>query len=516
MSAKLVVLLMAVVLLSQLASAQDFSATAHAKIDACACSIIKDEVVVANKEIANSFVLEQRGEAAGWATLTEKKFTIAPMQEKIIGEYVKVPCSAEGSYDLVTEFATDTKVKKVMKQQLFVKKCSNIKVIPKHNSLSGCRCSTFNYFFDVENTGSFSDVYSFNVDKLGRHSTVSEPASLNAGEKTKALLSIRPPCEKAGSYSFNLVTKTQRNNFELKTPLKLNINASCAATNFTLTKPFWQQYSTIAFVSFPAILIIILLTILVLAFLRAPKKPKEQPKIEKRYQWKKMFKEPKAPKKEQKFVLGVVLGLAALLLVVNSVFIAKTITPRATVITNITNETVTNATNLTNETGWRFPAKFLSYEGKLFGGFFNVKIASWLNGEKKFYDGLFETKPTPWLKNWSKALFVWKEKPALPEQKNKSEKLERNESTEGKLEKNELKNKGVRISVLSKAEDISKKSAAEVKDFMLTYLYYIIAGVTVLALIITFLAVREKRKNRKEAISEPKKVYKPKKRKRQR
>lgn len=244
--------------------------------------------------------------------------------------------------------------------------------------------------------------------------------------------------------------------------------------------------------------VIMILTLIVMLFALRGRKKREIaapviPKIaEKHYKWEGLLKEKKPEgvfrdkKPRTMAALWVALVILVALLALN-VFVFSGITPAKKVINATSNETnatsitpiaETNETNETaaqNATGFRFPKLFsINFSS----GFFSTKSTDW-SSATDIPASFFKAKLSATI-DWTKRIDItalWKRQP-------KAEEAPSNITEEQAAPKSQL---------LGKAGRVVKNAALAVFDFAVTYLYYIIAGLVILAAILVFLTRREKK-----------------------
>lgn len=107
------------------AAANDFSATAGAGFSACSCSAVQGAINVRNTgDSLSSFFVSQSGPLAEFSSVFPDSFVLAPGEDITINEYLRIPCSAEGKYSLVTNIRTGLGVQKQIAQEISAVKCA--------------------------------------------------------------------------------------------------------------------------------------------------------------------------------------------------------------------------------------------------------------------------------------------------------------------------------------------------------------------------------------------------------
>ena len=485
---KLLILISLFLLLASAAYAQknDFHAYAG-NVNLCSCALVAGSITVVNDGvITNGFVLEQSGSAKGFSTLEKTSFVLGPGESMPVKEYFRAPCSTKGDFGLTTHIATDTGLRKSLSQTVSVNACDNVGVKVAGSSAQPCLCEPFRYDFSVENPSDFDDTYSFYPSRFGEYALVSNARAIKAGSSGSFVLILNLPCSLKGSNSFDLIVKAARTGITKKIPLSFGVNDACYANPSNLTaavpeKKTEKKFDSNVLLNSSVAVLAVMPVLLVLLFLFAAlklapgkkgiKKTVDIKKLEApSYRWEGVFRE-----KEKKRKLGnllfawIALFAVIIALVSSSAFVLMNAKPGINMTKNMTADLGRNDS------------------GKGFLGFLNL---SWVgSGEKNVSRTVLNVS----LKS---AFTGLKDKFSLP-----------------KIElpkKPEIKRPGLNLS-LPKLDFLKKKpierkpffekesalnALSAVRSFVITYLYYILAGFVILAIML-FVIVRQEKKEKR-------------------
>src|SRR3989339_1194945 len=87
-----------------------------------------------------------------------------------------------------------------------------------------CPCSEAVYAFNLKNSQSSVEQYSFSVDKFSKQTKFSEnPALVNPGKTKTVYAYITPECDVVGNYDFNFIIKNQGKKTNYPASLKINL-----------------------------------------------------------------------------------------------------------------------------------------------------------------------------------------------------------------------------------------------------------------------------------------------------
>lgn len=210
---------------------EDFSATSqHAKIYVCACSTVTDLISIKNENpfsLPSTYHVTKQGTASSWSTMAPAGFALDEGKGIDIYSYISPPCNAFGSYDLHTTIRTDGGIQKTLSQEVIVQKCQNIQLTPKVYAKSQLPCTLATFELEIANSGPFTEVYSFHIDKLNEFAAFSEnPMVLESGQSRPLLVYVLPTCDVYGINAIKLKAVAEKGQNFAETTLALDIKQS--------------------------------------------------------------------------------------------------------------------------------------------------------------------------------------------------------------------------------------------------------------------------------------------------
>jgi Flp pilus assembly protein TadB len=217
----------------------DFSATVdYSMIEICKGSTFIDKISLFNSnDIPLLFTLTKTGDAARWSTIMPDSFVLEPYSSISVEDFLTVPLSAEGSYDLNIEINADNNIKKILEQTIIVKSCNNIEATIKDNGFSNCPCSPTEYSFKITNTGDFTETVDLFADIKKKYYTISEQTlTLAPKESETVFLYVTMPCDIYGDFWFNLKVDSRRSEQIITIPFFLNLRPECYDYDLRLGK----------------------------------------------------------------------------------------------------------------------------------------------------------------------------------------------------------------------------------------------------------------------------------------
>src|SRR3989344_3632851 len=74
---------------------------AESALTACSCELRQQALLAENTgSIASSYQLFKSGSAADWLSMADGGFTLQPSERRTVQQFLKIPCSAEGLYQV--------------------------------------------------------------------------------------------------------------------------------------------------------------------------------------------------------------------------------------------------------------------------------------------------------------------------------------------------------------------------------------------------------------------------------
>ncbi len=189
---------------------ENFDVSTTQNIAACSYSVTTNSIVIRNTgDIESAYSLSSSGNT-DFATYSENSFTLKAGESKTIFVYLS-PGSKTGNYDLQTTVKTNFGLTKTVDSSITAEKCQNIQLIPKTSSIKVNPCQVSQFSFDVRNTGSYAELYDFNVKGLEGFTTLSANELLiQPGETKQVDVFVNPECGIYGTkeLKFQALTKT--------------------------------------------------------------------------------------------------------------------------------------------------------------------------------------------------------------------------------------------------------------------------------------------------------------------
>ncbi len=207
---------------------EDFQFTEPEDINVYECMTSEASIITITNtgDISSDYTLGVDGSAARFVSLGPVHFTLEPSQSQDILTYFSVPCGRKGKYDLEIHINTALNFKKILKQNIIVKKPENIELIPIDYSKKIKPCSTASYQFNLKNTGDFEETYSLKFEKLfGLYTNVSfNNVILGPDQEIPLYIYVTPPCNFYGNYTIPFSVKTLNTKLYAKTFVYLIID----------------------------------------------------------------------------------------------------------------------------------------------------------------------------------------------------------------------------------------------------------------------------------------------------
>jgi len=227
---------------------ENFQASAQGKFSICSCSLGTNNIILRNTGSAPSTVyLSQKDDGfEGWSSLSETYVDLGIGEQKTVHGFFKVPCSAEGIYNLKTLFTTDFGLEKEINQEVSIKKCSNIDVVSAQNRRVSCPCTPVSFEFVFKNPLNSGETYEFDVepenekDAMSGVSLSARYLSLGYGETGKVMVFVNEPCSRYGQFKFNLIASAKSTGYTAKIPFVLDIN-KCYAYSIQPSQQFGKE-----------------------------------------------------------------------------------------------------------------------------------------------------------------------------------------------------------------------------------------------------------------------------------
>ncbi|MCP3682805.1 MAG: hypothetical protein GY861_08960 [bacterium] len=339
--------LMLLLMLSASANAQvftDFTASAVRELPVCNCASVDSQIIVKNiGTIPSVFTVTQEGDTQ-FITAFPGVFMLEAGETKVISEMINVPCDSIGTYKVKTNIKSDLNIHKSLEQTINVKRCSNTEIATDAAYKSICSCEHDSFDFTVENIGSFTDTYTFSVDRQEEYLSVTPfGATMAPGKSIDVSVETDFPCNKKGTKEFNFVSYSENNKERAVVPMSIFLNNSCylnATDTSTIKWPVVTAELLMQVLAVVlAIFIIFLIIIILLVFLRKkPETVEETPQVaivskkpakEKSFKWESEFPKDEDEKenKDFSFQIWLTLALIVAILVISAVIALPYIAP---------------------------------------------------------------------------------------------------------------------------------------------------------------------------------------------
>lgn len=217
-------------------------------IEICKCSDYQDSITIENiGDEFSSYGIVLQGELKEKTKLSRQAFSLAPGEKIDVNYAVSDSCGLGESYELIFDITPVSGIAKRMAVPVLIKKCQNIELTTKKNTIAICPCSQVKYQLELKNPGDFSETYSIDVSKpfeKWSKLTVKE-IILAAGQKTTLDFYLRPGCEVYGNYSSVFKVTSKKTKLTAKMPLHLFISP-CYEFNITLGDYYFDKEENIS------------------------------------------------------------------------------------------------------------------------------------------------------------------------------------------------------------------------------------------------------------------------------
>jgi flagellar basal body-associated protein FliL len=193
----------------------------------CACELTEEKVQLHNTgAVTSTYMVFNKGEAKEWVDIAPATFFLEPGETKEIKQFIKVPCSAQGEYNLNTTIKTLFDTEKTIQQKLNVQNCPNVKITPLFSGIQQeCPCTPVQYSFEVLNIGNHIETYEISVEPHSEAIALSLPILiLEPGEKQTVDVFINLPCGEYGEKIFTFNAKAQGTQILGQLDFALNID----------------------------------------------------------------------------------------------------------------------------------------------------------------------------------------------------------------------------------------------------------------------------------------------------
>ncbi|MBT7366659.1 hypothetical protein HN814_00510 [Candidatus Woesearchaeota archaeon] len=213
------------------ALSEDFWAFSNQKtVNMCACELKEEWVTIQNTgDITSSYLIESNGEYGKWTTQAPNFLILEPGEKQNIQNFINIPCSARGEYEVGVMITTALGLEKELIQTLDVKNCPNVEIVQKFDQTLNegvCPCTPMEYTFEIYNTGKHSETYNLKIEEeyskyftLSANQLIVEPGQL---EVVQAFINL--PCEIYGQQNVTLSVLTESSKVLGETEVALNIN----------------------------------------------------------------------------------------------------------------------------------------------------------------------------------------------------------------------------------------------------------------------------------------------------
>jgi hypothetical protein len=208
----------------------DFNAYAiNKKQSICTCDDFSYTIHVINTGTVNTnYNLKKSGDASKYVTFVPSLFVLAPGESIDVEVFGSVSCDSSliGEYALDTYFETSSGLKKVLHQNLNIKKCEAFTFYPIYPSYNNLPCTPTIYELKIGNNKNFPDTYKLGISNLDSefYSFSEAYVLLTPNEEKSVFLFLNLACDESGSYSYDVsATSVQTSQFK-SFPVYLTVN----------------------------------------------------------------------------------------------------------------------------------------------------------------------------------------------------------------------------------------------------------------------------------------------------
>ena len=210
---KKILYLLLLILMPAALAAENFNVYSKQLIDTCDCSKYNHEITISNIEEKAELIL-----SSDYDWIQPVKFTLNKNEIRKITIPINIPCRIQGQYNLEISIKTNTSVKKIP-LAINVKRCYNVEV-KTDNYKEACPGKQLRYPVEIKNTGSFKEVYSFDLDKYKEYALIDYKAlEIEPGKTANLNLYLNIPLTFEDNYNFTFITKTKYSKLTASTPL---------------------------------------------------------------------------------------------------------------------------------------------------------------------------------------------------------------------------------------------------------------------------------------------------------
>lgn len=196
-------------------------------INDCSCSFISNPIRLENTgDSVDTFHISQQGTAAKWSNVFPKIIILLPSETLTIENLINAPCDTKGKFSLITRIESSEGTETI-KQNVNIETCSNIELVFKEVSKSGCNCTPFEFEFWVKNTRDYTETYTMTLLDKGSIATanVFNPIILGPNEVKNVKLFLTPPCDTVGEVKTVFKISTEQSKYHADAPLTMDIQA---------------------------------------------------------------------------------------------------------------------------------------------------------------------------------------------------------------------------------------------------------------------------------------------------
>jgi hypothetical protein len=207
--------------------AEDFTATGTARILAFACSPAEGTITVTNTgDLPNGYDLVAEGTAKGWVMFAPESFTLLPGQSQTITEYFAIPCNAQNAY-LDTAIQTE-ELELILSQDLIVQTPNNIVLQPIIYSQETMPCKTATFSFLLHNPAEFTETYKLKIKGAPEQTSLNDNSLILPPHENETITITTVPkdCSLAGDFTPVLAVMTEKTGLAAEIEMFLRINNS--------------------------------------------------------------------------------------------------------------------------------------------------------------------------------------------------------------------------------------------------------------------------------------------------
>ncbi|MBW2970681.1 hypothetical protein KY320_00815, partial [Candidatus Woesearchaeota archaeon] len=223
-------LIFALMLIMFIAAAANSSASLLFQVDnlgfsTCSCDILESTIYIDNTGTSEESVfITQQGTAAPYSVLQADFVVAKPGEQVIVKNWLNLPCSTAGIYELTTHFESAYKIESIT-QRFDIRQCANMGVQAETLKQQGCGCEDYVYHITVSNRGSYLDEYTAELASINSAVALSEyKFTLQPEDANILFVFISPGCDFVGELSTTINLASKQGGYHAEVPLTLVVD----------------------------------------------------------------------------------------------------------------------------------------------------------------------------------------------------------------------------------------------------------------------------------------------------